>query len=88
VSLGDIIVFILVALVAGFAASLLVMGRGRGLIFNIIIGVLGALFGGWLASELHIAINLGNSLLNQLVVAFAGAVILLLIWRVIFRRGK
>ena len=87
-SLGDIIVFILVALVAGFAASLLVMGRGRGLIFNIIIGVLGALFGGWLASELHIAINLGNSLLNQLVVAFAGAVILLLIWRVIFRRGK
>ena len=87
-SLGDIIIFIVIALVAGFAASLLVMGRGRGLIFNIIIGVLGALFGGWLASELHIAINLGNSLLNQLVVAFAGAVILLLIWRFVFRRGK
>jgi uncharacterized membrane protein YeaQ/YmgE (transglycosylase-associated protein family) len=88
VSLGDIIVFVLIALVAGFAASLLVMGRGRGLIFNIIIGVLGALFGGWLASQLHIAINLGNSLLNQLVVAFVGAVILLLIWRLVFRRGK
>jgi uncharacterized membrane protein YeaQ/YmgE (transglycosylase-associated protein family) len=88
VSLGDILIFVLIALVAGFAASLLVMGRGRGLLFNIIIGVLGALFGGWLASELHIAINLGNSFLNQLVVAFVGAVILLLIWRVIFRRGK
>ena len=85
-SLGDIIIFIVIALVAGFAASLLVMGRGRGLIFNIIIGVLGALFGGWLASVLHISINLGNSLLNQLVVAFAGAVILLLIWRLVFRR--
>ena len=87
-SIGDILIFVLIALVAGFGASLLVMGRGRGLIFNIIIGVLGALFGGWLASELHIAINLGNSLLNQLVVAFVGAVILLLIWRLLFRRGK
>ncbi|HET7420945.1 MAG TPA: GlsB/YeaQ/YmgE family stress response membrane protein [Candidatus Dormibacteraeota bacterium] len=87
-SLGDILIFIVIALIAGFAASLLVMGRGRGLLFNIIIGVLGALFGGWLASQLHIAINLGNSFLNQLVVAFAGAVLLLLIWRVIFRRGK
>jgi uncharacterized membrane protein YeaQ/YmgE (transglycosylase-associated protein family) len=88
VSLGDIIVFVLIALVAGFVASLLVMGRGRGLLFNIIIGVLGALFGGWLASQLHISINLGNSLLNQLVVAFVGSVILLLIWRLVFRRGK
>ena len=87
-SLGDIIVFVLIALVAGFVASLLVMGRGRGLLFNIIIGVLGALFGGWLASQLHISINLGNSLLNQLVVAFVGSVILLLIWRLVFRRGK
>lgn len=86
--LGSILIFVLIALIAGFAASLLVMGRGRGLIFNIIIGVLGALFGGWLASELHIAINLGNSFVNQLVVAFAGAVILLLIWRILFRRGK
>jgi uncharacterized membrane protein YeaQ/YmgE (transglycosylase-associated protein family) len=88
VSLGDIIVFVLIALIAGFVASLLVMGRGRGLLFNIIIGVLGALFGGWLASQLHISINLGNSLLNQLVVAFVGSVILLLIWRLVFRRGK
>lgn len=87
-SLGDVIVFVLIALIAGFVASLLVMGRGRGLVFNIIIGVLGALFGGWLASQLHISINLGNSLLNQLVVAFVGSVILLLIWRLIFRRGK
>jgi uncharacterized membrane protein YeaQ/YmgE (transglycosylase-associated protein family) len=88
VSLGDIIVFVLIALIAGFVASLLVMGRGRGLLFNIIIGVLGALFGGWLASQLHISINLGNSLLNELVVAFVGSVILLLIWRLVFRRGK
>ena len=87
-SLGDIIVFVLIALIAGFVASLLVMGRGRGLLFNIIIGVLGALFGGWLANQLHISINLGNSLLNQLVVAFVGSVILLLIWRLVFRRGK
>ena len=54
---------------------------------NIVIGVLGALLGGWLAGVLNLSINLGADILNKLVIAFAGAVILLLIWRLIFRRN-
>ena len=85
---GSILVFILVGLVAGFLASLVVMGRGRGWFWNLIIGILGAILGGWLAGVLHISINVGPSIVNQIIVAFVGAVILLLIWRLIFRRGK
>lgn len=87
-SLENIVVTIVVGLIAGFLAGLVVMGRGRGWFWNLIIGILGAIIGGWLAGVLHISINLGASILNQIVIAFAGAVILLLIWRLLFRRGK
>ena len=53
-----------------------------------VIGILGAIIGGWLAGLLHISVNVGPSILNQIIIAFAGAVILLLIWRLVFRRGK
>ena len=52
--LGSILVFIIVGLIAGFLASLVVMGRGRGWFWNLIIGVVGAIFGGWLAGVLHV----------------------------------
>lgn len=86
--LESIVVFILVGIVAGFLAGLVVMGRGRGWFWNLIIGVLGALIGGWLFNLLHIPLNLGAEIVNQIVIAFVGAVILLLIWRLLFRRGK
>ena len=87
-TLESLVVLILVGIVAGFLASLVVMGRGRGWFWNLIIGILGALIGGWLFSLLHIPLNLGAAIVNQIVIAFVGAVILLLIWRLLFRRGK
>jgi len=88
VTLENLVVLILVGIVAGFLAGLVVMGRGRGWFWNLIIGILGALIGGWLFSVLHIPLNLGAAIVNQIVIAFVGAVILLLIWRLLFRRGK
>jgi uncharacterized membrane protein YeaQ/YmgE (transglycosylase-associated protein family) len=85
-TLENVLVYILVGLVAGFLASRLILGKGRGWLMDIVIGVLGAILGGWLASQLHIPVNLGADILNKIVIAFAGAVILLLIWRLIFRR--
>ena len=87
-TLENFVVYILVGLVAGFLASRLVLGKGRGWLMDIVIGILGAILGGWLAGQLHIPINLGADILNRIVIAFAGAVILLLIWRLLFRRGK
>jgi uncharacterized membrane protein YeaQ/YmgE (transglycosylase-associated protein family) len=88
VTLENIVVTIVVGLIAGFLASRVVLGKGRGWFWDIIIGILGAIIGGWLAGVLHISVNVGPSILNQIIIAFAGAVLLLLIWRLLFRRGK
>ena len=87
-TLETIVVTIVVGLIAGFLASRVVLGKGRGWFWDIIIGILGAIIGGWLAGVLHISVNVGPSILNQIIIAFAGAVLLLLIWRLLFRRGK
>ena len=64
----------------------MVLGKGRGLLWDIVIGVLGAILGGWLAGLLHISIGYG--IFGDIVIAFVGAVILLLLWRALFRRHK
>ena len=87
-TLENVVVFIVVGLIAGFLASLIVLGKGRGWFWDIIIGVLGAILGGWLAGLLHVSINVGPSILNQIIIAFVGAVILLLIWRILFHRNR
>ncbi|HEX9362177.1 MAG TPA: GlsB/YeaQ/YmgE family stress response membrane protein [Candidatus Dormibacteraeota bacterium] len=87
-TLENVVVYLVVGLVAGFLASRVVLGKGRGWFWDIVIGILGAIIGAWLAGLLHISINVGPSIVNQIIIAFAGAVILLLIWRVLFRGGK
>jgi uncharacterized membrane protein YeaQ/YmgE (transglycosylase-associated protein family) len=85
---GNLIVWIVVGLIAGFLASRLVTGKGKGCLADIIIGVLGALIGGWLAGLLHVSISVGIPIVGQIIVAFAGAVILLLVWGAVFGRGR
>ncbi len=73
-----------VGLIAGFLASRVVTGKGRGWFWDIVIGILGAILGGWLAGLLNISIGFG--IFGQIVIAFVGALILLLIWRLVFGR--
>jgi uncharacterized membrane protein YeaQ/YmgE (transglycosylase-associated protein family) len=82
----NLIVFIVVGLIAGFLASRLVTGKGRGWLWDIIIGILGAIIGGWLAGLIHLSIGFG--ILGQIIIAFAGAVILLLVWGALTGRRK
>jgi uncharacterized membrane protein YeaQ/YmgE (transglycosylase-associated protein family) len=88
VTLENIVVYLVVGLIAGFLASRIVLGKGRGWFWDIVIGILGAIIGAWLAGLLHISINVGPSIVNQIIIAFAGAVLLLLIWRLLFRGRK
>ena len=83
--LGAIVVWIIVGLIAGFLASKVVSGHGMGLIWDIVVGILGAFVGGWLASLLGFAVT---NILIQVVVAFIGAVILLIIFRAITGRSR
>jgi uncharacterized membrane protein YeaQ/YmgE (transglycosylase-associated protein family) len=61
--------------VAGWLAGLITKGAGFGLIGDIVIGILGAIIGGFLFTQ--IGINLGSGLVNEIVSATAGAVVLL-----------
>ena len=78
--LGSIVVWIIVGLVAGFLASKVLTGHGMGLIWDIVVGIVGAFVGGFLASLVGIAVT---NILVQIVVAFVGAVILLMIFRTV-----
>ena len=79
-----IIIWCLVGLVAGFLASHVALGHGLGLLGDIVVGVIGAFIGGFLLlGVLHISIGIADHpLLTQMLMAFIGAAILLLIVRV------
>lgn len=81
-----ILSWIVVGLIAGFLAGQVVKGGGFGLIGDIIVGVVGGLLGGWIASSvLHIGDMTGINL-GSILIAFVGAVILLLVIRLVKRR--
>lgn len=84
--LENLAVLILVGLVAGFLASRVVRGKGAGLLFDVILGILGAIVGGWLAGL--VGFSIGYGIFGRIVIAFVGAVLLLLIWRAIFGRHR
>ena len=80
----DLLTWLVVGLVAGLLASFVMGGTGLGLIGDIIIGICGAFFGGWVFRMLGLTspiIGLGGVIL----VAFIGAVLLLGIIRVLRR---
>jgi len=78
--------WIVVGIIAGWLASQLVKGHGMGLLGDIVVGVVGALLGGWLAGTfLHIANPISGFNLTTLLVALGGSVVLLLLLR-LFRR--
>lgn len=87
--LDSILVWAMVGLVAGFLASHVALGHGLGLFWDIIVGVVGALFGGIvLAGFLHFNIAIaGHPILSEMVMAFIGAAILLIIVRLFSGRG-
>ncbi len=81
-----ILSWLVVGLIAGFLAGLVVKGGGFGLIGDIIVGVVGGLLGGWISVNLlHIGSMTGINL-GSILIAFIGAVILLLVLRLIRRR--
>ncbi|HLZ59988.1 MAG TPA: GlsB/YeaQ/YmgE family stress response membrane protein [Ktedonosporobacter sp.] len=73
---GGLVMWLIVGLVAGFLASR-VMGGGYGLFGDIVVGIIGAFLGGWLAGFLGFGGTYG--LIGSLVIAFIGACILIAI---------
>jgi uncharacterized membrane protein YeaQ/YmgE (transglycosylase-associated protein family) len=81
---GTILIWCLVGLVAGFLASRVALGHGLGLFGDIVVGILGAFLAGFITSIFHInVLVIGQPIISEMVVAFAGAVILLMIVRLV-----
>ncbi len=78
----EILWFLLIGLIAGWLAGMLVRGGGFGIIGDIIVGVIGALIGGYLFRLLGLS---AGDLLGRLVMAVVGAVVFLLLLRAIRR---
>ena len=81
-----IIAWIVLGLVAGLLANMLIPGRrSQGLILTCVIGIVGALLGGWVATKifhLHHALN-GFFNLSTWITAIVGAAVLLLAYHLI-----
>ena len=80
ISLSTVVWWLLVGLIAGFLASLVMRG-GYGLVGDIIVGIVGAFIGGFLASLLGISV--GGGFVGTVIIAFIGACILIAILRAI-----
>ena len=83
-----ILIWIIVGAIAGFVASKVLTGKGMGLLWDIVAGIIGAFLGGWLAGLVGIHVDPGTFTIGGLVSAFVGAVIVLLIFRAVTSRGR
>lgn len=72
----NLIIFLIIGALAGWLAGLVMKGRGFGVLINMVVGVLGAFFGGWLLPKL--GISFGGDI-GVFITAFIGAVLLLAI---------
>jgi uncharacterized membrane protein YeaQ/YmgE (transglycosylase-associated protein family) len=82
-TLETFLIWIAIGLVAGWLASA-VVGGGYGIVGDIVVGVVGAFVGGFIFRALNIKSPL-DGLAGQIFVAFIGAIVLLLILRLIRR---
>ncbi|EJK4131862.1 GlsB/YeaQ/YmgE family stress response membrane protein [Salmonella enterica] len=82
-----VIAWIVFGLIAGVIAKLLMPGRdGGGFILTCILGIVGAVVGGWLATMFGIGGSISGFNLHSFLVAVVGAIVVLVIFRLL-RRG-
>ena len=74
----DILWFILIGIAAGWLAGQIMKGSGFGLVGDLVIGVIGALLGGFLFKLLGLS---ADTLIGSLITATVGAILLIVILR-------
>ncbi len=76
--------WIILGLLAGFIGSKLVNRRGEGIVLDVLLGVVGAIVGGWLFNRFG-AVGVTGLNLYSMLVAVIGAVVVLVIFHAIRR---
>jgi uncharacterized membrane protein YeaQ/YmgE (transglycosylase-associated protein family) len=77
--------WIVLGLIAGFIGSKIVNKSGEGIVLDILLGIAGAVIGGWLFSVLG-ASGVSGVNLYSILVAVIGSVIFLIVYHALFRR--
>ena len=81
ISSEGLLVILFVGLVAGWLAGQIVRGTGFGIVGDLVVGILGAFIGSWLLPQL--GIHLGTGVISAIVNATIGAILLLIIVRLV-----
>ena len=83
--LVSIVAWIILGLISGFIASKIVNKTGEGVLLDIVLGIVGAVVGGWLFATFGMAGVSGVNLYSMLV-AIVGAVLVLFLYHAIIGR--
>jgi uncharacterized membrane protein YeaQ/YmgE (transglycosylase-associated protein family) len=83
----SLIIWLVIGAVAGWLAGVVVTGFGLGLIGNIVVGIVGSFIAGWLLPKIGVKSIVKNEIVDQIIFAFIGAVILLVVLGLLSRSG-
>jgi uncharacterized membrane protein YeaQ/YmgE (transglycosylase-associated protein family) len=86
ISSESLIVILFVGLVAGWLAGKIVRGTGFGIIGDILVGIAGAFVASFLFPKL--GIHIGTGLISEIIYSAIGAILLLLIVRLVRTGGR
>lgn len=81
----DILAWIIVGLIAGWATGKIMRGSGYGVLGDIILGIIGGIVGGWIMQAIGFAGQGGT--VYTILVAIGGAIVLTAIFRLITGRS-
>ena len=82
----SILAWLVLGLIAGFIASKIVNKTGEGLVLDIVLGIVGAFVGGFVFTNVFNTAGVTGFNLYSMFVAVIGAVIVLLLYHLVFRR--
>lgn len=81
-----IIAWLVLGLISGFIASKIVNRTGEGLVMDIILGIVGAVVGGFVFNQFFGVAGVTGLNLYSMFVAVVGAIVVLLIYHIVVRR--
>jgi uncharacterized membrane protein YeaQ/YmgE (transglycosylase-associated protein family) len=83
----SIIAWLLLGLIAGFIASKIINRQGEGLLLDIVLGIIGAVVGGFIFNALG-AVGVTGFNVYSLIVAVIGAIVVLVIYHALIGRRR
>ncbi len=81
----SLLLFLLIGAIAGWLSGLITRGGGFGIVWNVIIGTIGALIGGFLFKFFEIRVS---GFIGSLITATAGAIILLMLIGLMLKKRR